>query len=63
MPGEPDPRYIIARRTLLDVVEALEVQRPAIIVVGAQESGAMTRMRTMSTDYSEVSIRRSWPRA
>ena len=36
MPGEPDPRYIIARRTLLDVLEALEVQRRAVIVVGAQ---------------------------
>ncbi len=36
MPGEPDPRYIIARRTLLDVLEAFEVQRRALIVVGAQ---------------------------
>jgi len=36
MPGEPDPRYIIARRTLLDVLEALEVQRRAVIVIGAQ---------------------------
>jgi len=36
MLGEPDPRYIIARRTLLDVLEALEVQRRAVIVVGGQ---------------------------
>ena len=34
MPGEPDPRYIIARRTLLDVLEALEVQRRAVIPLG-----------------------------
>src|SRR5206468_6496771 len=35
MPGEPGPRYINARRTLLDALKALEVQRRAVIVVGA----------------------------
>lgn len=36
MPGEPDPRYVLARTVLLDALEALGDQRSAVIVVGAQ---------------------------
>jgi len=32
----PDPQYVVARSVLLDALEALGDQRPAIIVVGAQ---------------------------
>lgn len=31
-----DPRYVLARAVLLDVLEALGDQRDAVIVVGAQ---------------------------
>jgi hypothetical protein len=36
MPGELDPLYVAARRVLLDALEALGVQRDAVILVGAQ---------------------------
>lgn len=36
MPGAPDPQYVQARKLLLDVVEALGVQREAVILIGAQ---------------------------
>jgi hypothetical protein len=36
MPGELDPRYVLARTVLLDALEALGSQRDAVIVVGAQ---------------------------
>src|SRR5438034_3834505 len=36
MPGAPDPRYVRARRVLLDALEALEEHRDAIVLVGAQ---------------------------
>lgn len=36
MPGEPDPAYVLARRVLLDALEALGPQRHAVVVVGAQ---------------------------
>jgi len=36
MPGAADPAYIAARRALLDVLDALEAHRDAIVVVGAQ---------------------------
>ena len=31
-----DPRYVAARRVLLDALEALEAQKQAVIVAGAQ---------------------------
>jgi len=34
--GDPDPLYVLARRVLLDALEALGEQRTAIILVGAQ---------------------------
>ncbi len=36
MPGEVDDAYILARRILLDALEALAPHRDAVIVVGAQ---------------------------
>lgn len=36
MSGAPDPRYVLARRALLDALEALGDQRAAVVVVGAQ---------------------------
>ncbi len=36
MPGEPDQAYVLARRVLLDALEALEDQREAVVLVGAQ---------------------------
>jgi len=36
MPGAPDPLYVLARRVLLDALEALGEQRAAITLVGAQ---------------------------
>lgn len=36
MPGNTDPVYILARKVLLDALEALETQRDAITLVGAQ---------------------------
>lgn len=36
MSGEPDPRYIQARRVLLDALVALEPQLDSIILMGAQ---------------------------
>ena len=36
MPGDIDPRYVAARRVLLDALIALDPQRLAIIVAGAQ---------------------------
>lgn len=36
MLGAPDPEYILARRVLLDALEALGDQRHAVVLVGAQ---------------------------
>jgi len=36
MSGAPDPQYVIARGVLLDALDALGVQRDAVILVGAQ---------------------------
>jgi hypothetical protein len=36
MHGAPDPLYVAARRALLDALEALGVQRDAVVLVGAQ---------------------------
>lgn len=36
LPGADDPLYVLARRVLLDALEALGVQRNALILVGAQ---------------------------
>lgn len=36
MNGAPDPGYIVARRVLLDALEALGEQRGAVVLVGAQ---------------------------
>lgn len=36
MPGAPDPIYVAARRVLLDALGALEGQRQAIVLAGAQ---------------------------
>ena len=36
MPGAPDPEYILARKVLLDALEALGDQRAAVVLVGAQ---------------------------
>lgn len=36
MPGAPDPEYVLARRVLLDALEALGDQRDAVVLVGAQ---------------------------
>ena len=36
MPGAPDPIYVLARRALLDALEALGDQRRAVVLVGAQ---------------------------
>lgn len=33
---DPDPRYVAARRVLLDALDALAPHRPAVIVAGAQ---------------------------
>ncbi len=35
-PGELDPALVAARRALLDALQALESQRAAVIVAGAQ---------------------------
>lgn len=36
MPGAPDPEYVLARKVLLDALEALGAQRNAVVLVGAQ---------------------------
>lgn len=36
MPGDPDPLYVLARRALLDGLEALAPHLDSIVVVGAQ---------------------------
>ena len=36
MPGAPDPVYVLARRVLLDALQALGEQRSAVVLVGAQ---------------------------
>lgn len=36
LPGANDPLYVLARRVLLDALEALGIQRKALILVGAQ---------------------------
>ena len=36
MPGAPDPEYVLARKVLLDALQALGEQRSAIVLVGAQ---------------------------
>src|SRR5256885_5873223 len=36
MPGEPDPLYVLARRALLDALDALRSQLDAVVLVGAQ---------------------------
>ena len=36
MSGAPDPGYVLARRVLLDALEALAEQRDAVVLVGAQ---------------------------
>ena len=36
MPGVPDPEYVLARRVLLDALQALGEQRSAVLLVGAQ---------------------------
>lgn len=36
MPGAPDPRYVLARRVLLDALVALEAHRDNIVLIGAQ---------------------------
>jgi hypothetical protein len=36
MPGELDPEYVVARRVLLDALEALREQLEAVVLVGAQ---------------------------
>jgi hypothetical protein len=36
VPGAPEPLYVLARRVLLDALEALGDQRDAVILVGAQ---------------------------
>lgn len=36
MPGAPEPLYVLARRVLLDALEAFGEQRDAVILVGAQ---------------------------
>lgn len=36
MPGDPDPRYVRARKVLLDALDALGGQRRAVVLVGAQ---------------------------
>lgn len=36
MPGDPEPLYVLARRVLLDALDALGDQRDAVILVGAQ---------------------------
>jgi hypothetical protein len=36
VPGAPDPEYVLARRALLDALQALGEQRSAVVLVGAQ---------------------------
>ena len=36
MPGAPDPEYVLARRVLLDALQALGEQWSAVVLVGAQ---------------------------
>ena len=36
MPGEPDPLYVMARRALLDALDALRPHLDAVVLVGAQ---------------------------
>jgi hypothetical protein len=36
VPGERSPEYVVARRALLDALEALGAQRGAVVLVGAQ---------------------------
>jgi hypothetical protein len=36
VPGAPDPEYALARRVLLDALQALGEQRSAVVLVGAQ---------------------------
>ena len=36
MPGKPDPLYVLARKALLDLVEAVSPHTDALVLVGAQ---------------------------
>jgi hypothetical protein len=36
LPGAPEPEYVLARKVLLDALEALGDQREAVVLVGAQ---------------------------
>jgi hypothetical protein len=36
MPGDVDPRYVLARRVMLDALDGLEAHRDALVLVGAQ---------------------------
>ncbi|MCC6653419.1 MAG: hypothetical protein IT348_19865 [Candidatus Eisenbacteria bacterium] len=42
MTGVPDPRYVLARRVLLDALEALGEQREGVVLIGAQAVYART---------------------
>ena len=48
MPGEVDPVYVLARKVLLDALEALGPQRDAVVLVGAQA----VYLRTGETDLN-----------
>ena len=48
MPGKPDPLYVLARRVLLDGLEALNPHIEALIVVGAQAVYEHTGASTLS---------------
>ena len=43
MSGAPDPIYVLARRVLLDALETLGDQRPAVILVGAWRTARRRR--------------------
>jgi hypothetical protein len=42
VPGVPDPEYVLARRVLLDALQALGEQRSAVVLVGAQAISLQT---------------------
>ncbi len=48
MPGAPEPLYVLARRVLLDALEALGDQQDAVILVGAQAVYLHTPVRRIS---------------
>lgn len=60
MPGEPDPLYVLARRVLLDGLEALNPHIDALIVVGAQavyeHTGATTLAVAELTTDADVAV-------